>query len=259
MIYFIITLIVESIKTLIMSKIAVVTGGNRGLGRDMVLNLAKGGKDIIFTFNSKEDEANEVIKEVEALGRKAAAIQLNVERQSSFDLFFDQLSSVLNDKFDGHKIDYWVNNAGIGLPTLLGHTDEKSFDTLMNIHLKSPYFLVQSAINFMNDGGGIVNIGTGLTRFSMIGYSVYAGLKSAMETMTRYWAMELGNRKIRVNAVAPVLLKQILVAVLYGIMLKSIKILQAELLWAESVFRMTYIWWLLSFALMSQNGLMARE
>ncbi|MDV2446559.1 short-chain dehydrogenase [Elizabethkingia anophelis] len=186
-----------------MKKIAVVTGGNRGLGKDMVLNLAKGGKDIIFTFNSKEDEANEVIKEVEALGRKAAAIQLNVERQSSFDLFFDQLSSVLNDKFDGSKIDYWVNNAGIGLPTLLGHTDDKSFDTLMNIHLKSPYFLVQSAINFMNDGGGIVNIGTGLTRFSMIGYSVYAGLKSAMETITRYWALELGNRKIRVNAVAP--------------------------------------------------------
>ncbi|WP_336664830.1 SDR family NAD(P)-dependent oxidoreductase [Elizabethkingia meningoseptica] len=186
-----------------MSKIAVVTGGNRGLGKDMVINLAKAGKDVIFTYNSKEGEANEVIKEVENLGQNAAAIQLSVDKQSSFDLFFGQLSTLLNEKFGGAKIDYWVNNAGIGLPTLLGHTDEKSFDTLMNIHVKSPYFLVQSALNLMNDGGGIVNIGTGLTRFSMIGYSVYAGFKTAMETMTRYWALELGNRKIRVNAVAP--------------------------------------------------------
>ncbi|MBB4804898.1 NAD(P)-dependent dehydrogenase (short-subunit alcohol dehydrogenase family) [Chryseobacterium defluvii] len=186
-----------------MNKIAVVTGGNRGLGKDMVLALAKEGKDVIFTYNSKESEAGDVVKEVENLGRRSAAIQLSVDRQEGFDAFFNELSRVLNEKFNGAKIDYWVNNAGIGLPTVLGATDESSFDTLMNIHMKSPYFLVQNALKVMNDGGAIVNIGTGLTRFSMAGYSVYGSLKAAMETMTRYWALELGKRQIRVNAVAP--------------------------------------------------------
>ncbi len=186
-----------------MSKIAVVTGGSRGLGKDMVLNLAKKGLNVIFTYNSKEDEANEVAKQVEALGQKSATLQLSVDKQDGFDAFFGKLQTILNDQFSGAKIDFWINNAGIGLPSKLGETDENTFDTLMNIHVKSPYFLVQKALPMMNDGGGIINLGTGLTRFSMIGYSVYASMKAAQTTLSQYWALELGPKQIRVNTVAP--------------------------------------------------------
>lgn len=186
-----------------MNKIAVVTGGNRGLGKDMVINIAKKGLDVIFTYNSKADEANEVVKQVEAVGQKVAALQLSVDNQDGQAVFFTQLQNILNEKFEGAKIDFWVNNAGIGLPTTFGQTDEATFDTLMNIHVKSPYFLIQNVLNMMNDGGGIINIGTGLTRFSMVGYSVYAAMKSALTTLSQYWALELGPRQIRVNTVAP--------------------------------------------------------
>ncbi|TXF78890.1 SDR family NAD(P)-dependent oxidoreductase [Chryseobacterium sp.] len=186
-----------------MNKLALVTGASRGLGKDMALNLAKKGLDIIFTYNSKADEAEEVAQEIVKLGQKSAFLQLSVDHQDGFEEFFGNLQKVLNEKFEGRKIDFLINNAGIGLPTVLGETEEKTFDTLMNIHLKSPYFLTQKMLTYMNDGGGIVNIGTGLTRFSMVGYSVYAGLKAAITTITKYWALELGKRQIRVNTVAP--------------------------------------------------------
>lgn len=186
-----------------MNKIVVITGGSRGLGKNMVLNFAKKGYHIIFTYNSNLTEANEVIKEVENTGQKAFSLQLNVAEQSGFPDFFTNLNSILSENFPNQKVDYWVNNAGIGLPTTLAQTDEQTFDTLMNIHFKSPYFLTQEALKHMNDGGAIVNLSSGLARFSNLGYSVYASLKTAMETMTRYWALELGPRKIRVNIVAP--------------------------------------------------------
>lgn len=186
-----------------MSKLALVTGGSRGLGKDMVLSLAKKGLDVIFTYNSKEAEALEVIREVEKLGQKAATLQLSVDIQNGFDDFTKNLKSILNEKFGGEKIDYLVNNAGIGLPTVLGQTDENTFNTLVNIHVKSPYFLLQKLLPFLNEGGGIVNLGTGLTRFSMAGYSVYASMKAALSTLTHYWALELGPKRIRVNTVAP--------------------------------------------------------
>ena len=186
-----------------MTKIALITGGSRGLGKEMALSIARKGVDVIVTYNANADEAQKVVSEIEALGQKAAALQLSVDSQKGHAEFFIQLQSLLNEKFVGAKVDFWVNNAGIGLPTTLGHTDESSFDKLMNIHVKSPYFLLQKAIEMMNDGGGIVNIGTGLTRFSMLGYSVYAAMKSALTTLSQYWALELGPRKIRVNTVAP--------------------------------------------------------
>lgn len=126
-----------------MSKIALVSGGSRGLGKDMVLNLANKGLDVIFTYNSKENEANEVAKQVEAAGKKAAAIQLSVDNQKGFDDFFGKLQNILDEKFGGEKINYLINNAGVGLPTKLGETDENTMDTLFNIHVKSPYFLVR--------------------------------------------------------------------------------------------------------------------
>lgn len=185
------------------SRIAVVTGGSRGLGKDMALSLAKKGIDVILTYNSKKDEADDVVAEIEKLGQKAVAIQLNVGEVSSFDLFFQKLATALRDAFGVEKIDFLINNAGVGLHESFSTTTTAQFDDLVNIQFKGPFFLTQKALEVMNDGGGIVNISSGLTRFSFPGYSTYASLKGAIETLTKYQARELGERKIRVNVVAP--------------------------------------------------------
>ncbi len=186
-----------------MNKIALVTGGSRGLGKNMVISLAKKGLDVIFTYNSKKNEAEEVIKQVESLGQKAAAIQLSVDNTKGFDSFFEKLRSELQQNFNTGKIDFLINNAGIGIHVPFAQTTEEQFDTLMNIHLKSVFFLSQKALPFLNDGGGIVNLSTGLARFSSPGYAAYATMKGGIETLTKYMAKELGTRKIRVNVVAP--------------------------------------------------------
>jgi len=185
------------------NKIALVTGGSRGLGKDMALNLAKKGLDVILTYNSKIDEAVEVVTEIEKLGQKAVAIQLNLAESSSFESFFQNVKAALKSSFDTDKFDFLVNNAGIGIHESFLTTTEEQFDTLTNIQFKGPFFLTQKALSVMNDGGGIVNISTGLTRFSFPGYAAYASMKGAMETLTKYQAKELGERKIRVNIVAP--------------------------------------------------------
>lgn len=185
------------------SKIALVTGGSRGLGKDMALSLAKKGLDVIITYNSKKDEADDVVTEIEKMGQKAAAIQLNVADVSSFDLFFQNVASALKSTFGAEKMDFLINNAGVGLHESFATTSTTQFDDLVNIQFKGPFFLTQKALELLNDGGGIVNISSGLTRFSFPGYSTYASTKSAMETLTKYQAKELGERKIRVNIVAP--------------------------------------------------------
>lgn len=185
------------------SKIALVTGGSRGLGKDMALNLAQKGMDVILTFNSQKEEAEEVVSEIEKLGQKAAAIQLNVAEVNSFDLFFQKVSATLKNIFNTDKIDFLINNAGVGLHESFSTTTTAQFDDLVNIQFKGPFFLTQKALEILNDGGGIVNISSGLTRFSFPGYSTYASMKGAMETLTKYQAIELGARKIRVNVVAP--------------------------------------------------------
>ncbi|MFV5685142.1 SDR family NAD(P)-dependent oxidoreductase [Flavobacterium sp. GB2R13] len=185
------------------NKIALVTGGSRGLGKDMALNLAKKGLDVVLTYNSKKEEAEAVVKEIEKLGQKAAAIQLDVAEVSGFDLFFQNVASALKSTFGVEKIDFLINNAGIGVHESLLSTTTAQFDDLVNIQFKGPFFLTQKALEIMNDGGGIVNISSGLTRFSFPGYGAYASMKGAMETLTKYQAKELGERKIRVNIVAP--------------------------------------------------------
>ncbi len=185
------------------SKIALVTGGSRGLGKDMAYNLAKKGLDVILTYNSKKEEADIVVKEIESLGQKAVAIQLNVADTNGFDVFFQKVEKELKDTFNNTKIDFLINNAGIGIYAPFAETSEAQFDELLNIQFKAPFFLAQKALNLMNDGGGIVNISTGLTRFAYPGYAAYAAMKGAMETTTLYQAKELGERKIRVNIVAP--------------------------------------------------------
>lgn len=185
------------------SKIALITGGSRGLGKNMALALAARGNDIIITYNSKEIEAEQVVSEIEQLGQKAAAIQLSVDKSEDFDSFFQQLKSLLESKFQSNAIDYLINNAGIGLYAPLAELTEADFDSLFKIHLKAPFFLTQKALPLMNNGGGIVNISTGLTRFSLPGYSAYSTMKGAMETLTKYQAKELGARGIRSNIIAP--------------------------------------------------------
>lgn len=185
------------------TKIALVTGGSRGLGKDMVLSLAKKGIDVIFTYNSRQDEANSVIESVTQLGQKAAALQLNVSDVNNFDGFVQNLKQILAEKFNTHTIEFLVNNAGIGIHASFTETSVEQFDSLVDIQFKAPFFLTQKMLPVLADGGAIVNISTGLARFSLPGYAAYASMKGAMETLTKYQALELGARKIRVNIVAP--------------------------------------------------------
>jgi len=183
--------------------IALVTGGSRGLGKNMVIKLAQKGIDVVFTYNSKKDEALAVVAEVESLGQKAATLQLNTGEIASFDAFAAELSALLKDKFNTGNFDFLINNAGVGIHQSFAEFSEENFDTLLNIHFKGVYFLSQKLLPLMNDGGRIVNLSSGLARFSMAGYSVYGAMKGAIETLTRYMAVELGARKIAVNVVAP--------------------------------------------------------
>jgi len=185
------------------SKIALVTGGSRGLGKNMALNLAKKGIDVILTYNSKKDEAAAVVAEIEQAGQKAVALQLNTGDVKSFDAFFDQVKNVLKDTFGTDRFDFLINNAGIGVHASFAETKEEDFDLLFNIHLKGVFFLTQKALPLINDGSRIINLSSGLARFSFPGYAAYAAMKGGIEVLTRYLAKELGARGIAVNVVAP--------------------------------------------------------
>jgi NAD(P)-dependent dehydrogenase (short-subunit alcohol dehydrogenase family) len=185
------------------NKIALVTGGSRGLGKDMVLSLARKGIDVILTYHSKKEEAESVVTQIGKSGRKGVALQLNVDDSKSFDSFLGQVKVVLKDTFQADRFDYLINNAGIGVHASFADTSEEQFDTLTRIHLKAPFFLTQKALPLMNDGGGVVNISSGLARFSTPGFSAYATMKGGIEVLSRYQAKELGARGIRVNVVAP--------------------------------------------------------
>ncbi len=185
------------------TKIALVTGGSRGLGKNMALRLAEAGKDIILTFNTKEEEAQDVVKTIEALGRKAVALQLDVNNISGLGGFITSVSEVLKTEWNTSTFDYLINNAGVGATIPYLEATEEDFDRLLNIHFKSVYFLTQKALPLLNDGGSIVNISSGTTRFCNPGYSIYASMKGAVETFTRYLAKEVGARGITANIVAP--------------------------------------------------------
>lgn len=186
------------------SKIALVTGGSRGLGKNMALQLAKKGIDVIITYHSNKLEADKVVAEIEALGKKGHALQLDVSEYSQYETFFkDRLLKALESKFENNKIDFLINNAGFGIYKSFEDTTIDDFKSMVHVHVMAPFFITQMALDHINDGGGIVNISSGLARFSNPGYAVYATMKGAVETLSKYQALELGNRKIRVNVVAP--------------------------------------------------------
>jgi len=185
------------------NKIAVVTGGSRGLGKDIVLNLAKNGLDIIFTYNNQIAAAEAVIKKIEALGRKGIALKLDVSDVSGFHVFTKRLTNELLSHFDTDRFDFLINNAGFIHYGNFDAITEEQFTEMENVHLKGPFFLTQKLLPYLNSFGGIVNVSSGLTRFATPGFAAYAAFKGAIEILTKYQAKELGERNIRVNVVAP--------------------------------------------------------
>lgn len=185
------------------TKIALVTGGSRGLGREMALKLAEKGIDVIITYNSNGKAANSVVKEIESVGQKAKAFQLNTGDIKLFDKFFESVTNYLTEEYGEPHFDFLINNAGIGIYQPFLETTEEMFDDLVNINFKGVYFLTQKALKYMKDGSGIINISSGLARFSLPNSSAYGALKGAVDVFSRYLAKELASRKIRANAVAP--------------------------------------------------------
>lgn len=187
----------------IAEKIVLVTGGSRGLGRDMALQIARHGGDLVITYRTQQQEAEAVCRQIEALGRKAVALPLDTAKSADFENFAAQLRSALNSHWQRDAFDFLVNNAGIDVYSPIGQTSEAQFDSLLNVHFKGVYFLTQTLLPQIADGGGIICVSTGLTRFALPGYAAYASMKGAIEIFVKYLAKELGPRKIRANAVAP--------------------------------------------------------
>jgi NAD(P)-dependent dehydrogenase (short-subunit alcohol dehydrogenase family) len=185
------------------NKIALVTGSSRGLGRNIALKLARDGADIVITYRQRQEEGESAVAEIEALGRKAIALQLDTANTSTFDDFVTSLKLALTSTWQRTHLDFLINNAGIDRASPFMQTTEKDFDDLMNVHLKGVFFLTQKLLPIIADGGRIVNTSSGLARFSVAGYAAYAAMKGAIEVLTRYLAKELGSRHISANVVAP--------------------------------------------------------
>jgi NAD(P)-dependent dehydrogenase (short-subunit alcohol dehydrogenase family) len=186
------------------NRVALITGGSRGLGRNAALRLAENGADVIITFYQQKEAADAVVNEIEKqYQRKAVALQLDVGDMGTFDNFLGQVSAALTSKWNTDRFDMLINNAGFAARMTIDQMTEAAFDSLFNVHFKGIYFLTQKALPVMNDNGCIVNISSGLTRFSLPGQSAYAAMKGAVEVFTRYLAKELAPRGIRANAVAP--------------------------------------------------------
>jgi len=186
-----------------MTKIALVTGASRGLGRNTALSIARHGGDVIITYHHRADEAEKVVSEIKAMGRKCIALQLDTGNVGGFMAYSDRLRTALDKTWQRHTFDHLVNNAGHGDMALIGETTEAQFDRLVDVHFKGVFFLTQTLLPLLADGGRIVNISSGLTRVSYPGFAAYSAVKGAVEVLSIYLAKELGPRGIAVNTVAP--------------------------------------------------------
>ncbi|MEN9570612.1 MAG: hypothetical protein RL172_1843 [Bacteroidota bacterium] len=185
------------------TKIALVTGGSRGLGKEMALSLAQKGIDVLLTWKNNEAQAKETAAAVQQLGAKAATLQLDMLQPAGLNHFIMAVKNTLQQHWGKQHIDFLINNAGMGATIPFTEVTEKTFDEFMDVHFKGVYFLTQKMLPLLNDGGSIINISSGTTRFCVPGYSVYASMKGAIETFTKYLAKELGHRQITANIVAP--------------------------------------------------------
>lgn len=185
-------------------KVALITGGSRGLGKSMAQHLASHGTDVIITYQSQKAAADTLVQEIQATGRKAVALSLDITKRETFADFTSQVQAALKTVWKRSDFDYLVNNAGMGMPPLMiAETTPEIFDRMVDAHLKAPFFLTQKLLPLMKDGGRILNISSGLARFSYPGFGAYAMMKGGIEVFTRYLAKELGGRKIAVNTIAP--------------------------------------------------------
>lgn len=184
-------------------KIALITGANRGLGRSMALHLARRGVGIIGTYRSGVAEAETLVREIEAIGGTVAMLPLDVTGAASFPAFAASVAETLTARFGIARFDYLVNNAGAVVHVAAADASEEQFDTMIDMHLRGPLFLTQKLLPLIADGGRILNVSTAFTRTTMAGFGLYAAAKAALETLTRFMAVELGARQIRVNAIAP--------------------------------------------------------
>lgn len=184
-------------------KIALITGASRGLGRNTALHLAAQGVDIIGTYRSNAAEAQSLVSEVEKLGARALMLPLDVGQSAQFAAFVAEVAAGLQHTFGRNQFDFLVNNAGMGVHASFAETSEAQFDELVSVHLKGPFFLTQHLLPLIADQGRILNISSGLARFSLPGYAAYATMKGGIEVLTRYLAKELGPRGISVNVLAP--------------------------------------------------------
>jgi len=185
------------------SRIAVVTGASRGLGKSMAIHLAERGVDVVLTYRSNEAEALQVVARIAELGRKAIALPLEVGDVKGFPAFAEALKARLRDEWRRDSFDFLVNNAGVGAHAGFAETTEAQFDAMVNVHLKGTFFLTQTLLPLLADGGRILNVSSGLTRFTFPGYAAYAAMKGAVEVLTHYLARELGARRITANVIAP--------------------------------------------------------
>ncbi|WP_433939901.1 SDR family NAD(P)-dependent oxidoreductase [Paenibacillus lautus] len=186
-----------------MNNISIVTGGSRGLGRNSAISIARHGGDVILTYRGQAEEAKSVVAEIESLGRKAVALQLDVGNVASFAAFTETVRSTLRSTWDSATFNHLVNNAGHGEMIDYAETTEAQFDGLFNVHVKGVFFLTQALLPLLADGGRIVNFSSGLTRVSFPGFSAYSAAKGAVEILTIYMAKELGHRGITANTIAP--------------------------------------------------------
>lgn len=185
------------------SPIALITGGSRGLGRSMALHLAARGVGVVITYRERAEEARQVVRTIEEQGGCAAALPLDVARAAEFPAFARRVQQELEQRFQRSRFDYLVNNAGAGVHAPLSETTEEQFEWLLNVHFKSVLFLTRELLPLLVDGGRILNVSSGLTRFTFPGYGAYAAMKGAVEVLTRYFARELAPRRITVNTLAP--------------------------------------------------------
>ena len=185
------------------TKIALVTGGSRGLGKNSALKIAQKGLDVIITYKSNKEEADKVVAEIEALGRKSIAYQLDTKNVNSFDALVKTVGDYLEENTGSRNIDFLVNNAGTALYAPIAEVTEEQLDDVVDIHFKGVFFLTQKFLPLINEGGGIINISSGLARFALPGSSVYGSIKAAVDMLTKYQANELGARRIKSNVVAP--------------------------------------------------------